>query len=398
MQAHGQVLVTGFGLNLVVLTLLVDSYAKCGFLEEARQVFDGVCDKDVRCWTVLVYGYAKRGDLEESRRLFEDMPERNSVSWTALIAGYARFGFHFEALDLFRRMVGAGVELNQFTFSSGLCACASLGSVNYGKQIHARMLRSHLNPNSIVVSSLVDMYSKCGDLEGGRRVFDNMNVSKRGSIMWNTMIAATGQHGQGREAIHLFEEMVGVGNKPDANTFVILLTACSHSGLVAEGMQIFESMGKKHGVVLEEDHYVCLVELLAGAGHFEEALDCLRKTPCQSSTRTWDALLRDCRGHKNLQLGKEVDEWLIELDGQIPVLYLLHSDIYAEVGNRESVEKIRRLMKEKRMRKENDASWIEIDNTVHSFWSVDKLSPLKEDILDILECLVSQMEDDYFIK
>lgn len=397
-QVHGQVLVVGLlSSNLVILSSLVDAYAKSGWMDEARRVFDEMQVRDVMCWTTLVNGYAKSGDLESARKLFDQMPERNSVSWTALIGGYVRFGFSLEALDLFRRMMRQGFRPDQFTFSSGLCACAAIASLRHGKQIHGRLFRTRFKPNAIVLSSLVDMYSKCGDLEVGRRVFGRTPIGERDSVMWNTMMSAEGQHGNGREAIWLFEEMVGVGSKPDANTFLVLLSACSHSGLVAEGVQFFKCMAENYGIVPEEDHYCCLVDLLGRGGHLEEAVKWIGKMRYQSSARVWNALLGACRTHRNIELGNKVASQLLEVDPLNSAPYVLLSNIYAEEGRWESVEKVRHLMEEKRVRKEHAASWIQIDNVVHSFGASDQLHPSKEGITSVLEHLFSQMEDNYFV-
>ncbi|ONK71396.1 uncharacterized protein A4U43_C04F8120 [Asparagus officinalis] len=397
-QVHGQVLVVGlFSSNLVISSSLVDAYVKNGWLYDARRVFDEMMTKDVLCWTTLVYGYAKSGDLVSARRVFDEMPERNPVSWTALIGGYARFGFSLEAIDLFRRMMWEGFRPDQFTFSSGLCACASIASLKHGKQIHARLLRTRFRPNAVVLSSLVDMYSKCGDLEGGRRVFYKTPVNERDSVMWNTMMSAEGQHGNGKEAIRLFEEMVGVGTKPDENTFMVLISACSHSGLVTDGVKFFECMEETHGIVPQEEHYCCLVDLLGRAGHLEEAVKWISKMQYQSSARAWNALLGACRTHKNIKLGKEVASQLIEVDPLNSAPYVLLSNIYAGEGRWESVEKVRHQMEEKRVRKEHAVSWIEINNIVHSFEASDKLHPVKENMTSVLEHLVSQMEDNSFV-
>lgn len=397
-QVHGQVLVVGLlWSNLVIFSSLLDAYAKNGWLDEARRVFDEMRVRDVMCWTTLVNGYAKSGDLESARELFDRMRERNSVSWTALIGGYARFGYSLEALDLFRRMNREGVRPDQFTFSSGLCACAAIASLRHGKQIHARLFRMRFRPNAVVLSSLVDMYSKCGDLVVGRRVFGQTPIGERDSVMWNTMMSAEGQHGNGREAIRLFEEMVGVGSKPDANTFSVLLSACSHSGLGAEGIQFFKSMTENYGIAPEEDHYCCLVDLLGRGGHLEEAVKLISKIRHQSSARTWNALLGACRTHRNIELGNKVASQLIKSDPLNSASYVLLSNIYADEGRWESVEKVRQLMEEKRVRKEHAASWIQIDNVVHSFGASDQLHPSIEGITSVLEHLFSPMKDDSFV-
>ncbi|WOL10819.1 pentatricopeptide repeat-containing protein [Canna indica] len=371
-QIHAQVVRVGFLSNLIISSSLVDAYAKCGSVDDAQKLFDEMPTRDVLSWTTLVHAYASSGDLVSAHKMFDEMPEKNSISWTALIGGYTRRGYPFEALDLFKNMMKLGVMPDQFTFSSTLCACGAISSVKHGKQIHAHLLRSHFKPNAIVFSSLIDMYSKCGDLRGGRRVFDLTDANKRDSVLWNTIMSAVGQHGDGTGAIKMFEEMVRTRTKPDANTFVVLLTACSHSGLIEQGVQLFLSM-RRHGVVPEEDHHVCLVDLFGRAGRFEEAAECLKEMPCQSSVRAWNALLGACRIHRNLQLGKVVAQRAIKLDPDCPTAYVLLSSFYAEVGMWDSVEKVRHLMQENQVWKERASSWIGVDNVIQSFETVDHL-------------------------
>ncbi|XP_020581244.1 pentatricopeptide repeat-containing protein At2g21090-like [Phalaenopsis equestris] len=363
-QAHGQVLVSGCSSNLVVSSLIVDAYAKHGMIEESRRAFDEIPVRDVLAWTSMVSAYTKSGDMRSARMLFDEMPDRNLVSWTVLIGGYIRNGLASEALNLFRLMVADGVQPDQFIFSSCICAASAISSAKHGKQIHARLFRTHFNPNVIVLSSLIDMYSKCGDLEGGRRLFYHSNMDSRDVVMWNTIMSAVGHHGLGKEAINLFEEMIRNKIKPDANTFVVLLTACSHSGLVIEGLQFFESMVEKCGILPEENLLVCLVDLLGRAGKFQEAMEWLVKEPCKSSSRAWNVLLGACKIHGNLELGEQIARRLLDLESQPSGSYVLLSNIFAEDGNWVSVENVRQSMEEKGMRKECATSWIEVDNDI----------------------------------
>ncbi|KAF2302021.1 hypothetical protein GH714_031406 [Hevea brasiliensis] len=196
-QAHGQVLVAGFLSNLVISSSVVHAYAKCREMSDARLLFDEMNVRDILAWTTLVSGYAQLGDMEAANELFDLMPKKNPVSWTALIAGIA--------------------------------------SLNHGKQIHGYLIRTNFSPNTIVVSSLIDMYSKCGSMGIARLVFDVIS-NKRDVVLWNTMISALAQHGHGEEAIQLFDDMVRLRMKPDGITMVVILNACSHSGLVQEGL------------------------------------------------------------------------------------------------------------------------------------------------------------------
>lgn len=392
-QVHGQVFVAGFSSNMVLSSSVVDAYAKCGEMGDARRFFDSMTVRDVPAWTTMVSGYAKWGDMRSACGLFDQMPEKNPVSWTALIAGYARNGLGYEALTLFRKMMMFQIRPDQFTFSSCLCACASIALLKHGNQIHGFLIRSNFRPNTIVIGSLIDMYTKCGSLESACRVF-NLLSCKHDVILWNTMLSALAQHGHGKEAIRMFEDMVRTGLKPDRITFVVLLNACSHSGLVQEGLRIFKSMATDHVIVPDQEHYACLIDLLGHAECFNELMNEIEKMPSKPGYQVWNAILGVCRIQGNLELGSKAAEHLIELNPQSPDAYVFLSSIYAVLGRWELVRKVRQLMNKRHVKKERAVSWIEIDNKVYTFMASDKLHPMKEVIYSVLEELAGQMEVD----
>ncbi|KAK2665546.1 hypothetical protein Ddye_004120 [Dipteronia dyeriana] len=392
-QVHGQVLVIGFLLNLVISSTIVDAYARCGEMNDARRIFNEMQVRDILAWTTLVSGYAKWGDMESASELFNEMPEKNPVSWTALIAGYARNGLGDKALELFRKMMVLRIRPDQFTFSSCLCACSSIASLKHGRQIHCCLIRLNFRPNTIVVSSLIDMYAKCGSLEVGSRVFD-LTDDKQDPVLWNTMISALAQHGYGKEALNMFDDMVRSSVKPDMITLVVVLNACSHSGLVQEGVRYFESMTCDHGIVPNQEHYACLIDLMGRAGRFDQLMNQLKKMPCELDGRLWSAILGVCRIHGNMELGRKAAERLIELEPQSSAAYVLLASIYAALGKWELVEKVRRLMDERQVKKERAISWIEIENNLHNFTVSDRLHPLKDVIYSVLEQLGSLIEED----
>lgn len=355
-QVHCQVLVDGFLSNVVIASSIVDAYATCGELGDSRRFFDEMKVRDVLAWTTLVSGYAKWGEMRLARKLFHAMPEKNSVSWTALVSGYARNNMGYEALELFRNMIRSRVRPDQFTFSSCLCACAGIPSLKHGKEIHAFIIRSNFRPNTVVVSSLIDMYSKCGKLRTGERVFHVMG-DKKDIILWNTMLSALAQHGFGEEAIQMFRYMVSTGLQPDRITFIIILNACSHSGLVQEGLRFFESIKSDHGIFPDQEHYACLVDLLGRAGHFDEVLKQLKRMPCEPDSRVWNALLGASRIHGNIEMGRMAAEHLIKLEPLSCAGYIALSSIYAALGKWESAENIRQVMNDRNLNKEQAFSW-----------------------------------------
>ncbi|XP_054791873.1 pentatricopeptide repeat-containing protein At2g21090 isoform X2 [Prosopis cineraria] len=392
-QIHGQVLVAGFSSNVVISSSLLDAYAKCGEMEDARRLFDEMPLKDVFVWTTLVSGYANQGDMQSATELFHQMPQKNSISWTSLIGGYAKLGLGHEALEVFRKMIMHHVKPDQFTYSSCLSACSISASFKLGKQIHAHLVRNNIRINNIVVNGIIDMYSKCGSMENAKTIFHVMG-DKQDVVIWNTMIAALAHHGYGMEAILLLKELLTSGVKPNRVTFVVILNACSHSGLVQEGIEFFNSMNRDHALVPDEEHYACLIDLLGRAGCFNELMKHLQKMDCKPGEHVLNALLGVCRIHGNIDIGREAAEHLIELEPKSSAAYVMLSSVYAVLGKWELVEKVRQLMDERRVKKELAISWIEIDNEVHAFTVSDISHPLKETIYLVLGHLSNQMEDN----
>lgn len=370
-QLHGQTLVLGFTTNIVITSSLLDAYAKCQSIDVANGLFNELPNRDIQAWMTLVSGYIKGGDLVMAFKVFNNMPSKNLVSWSAMISGCVHCGRLVEALEMFRRMIGEGVQPDQFVISSGLCACASVASIKHGKQIHAYLIRRHFQPNVVVLSALIDMYSKCGDLEVSRRIFNGMPYYKRDTVLWNTMISAYGRNGRGLVAVELFKEMIRTGTVPNSNTFVSILTACSHSGLVAEGVHIFNSMSEDHCIIPNEEHQACFVDLLGRAGLLNEAKDWILKFPSRSNVLVWKALLGACRIHGNVEIGKEAAERLMELEPLLSASYVQLSNMYNDAGKWESAEKVRHLMNNRNVRKEQGVSSFGINNAIHSFETPD---------------------------
>ncbi|KAL6545943.1 hypothetical protein OROGR_009817 [Orobanche gracilis] len=359
-QLHCQVFVLGFFSNVVLSSSILDVYSKCGELGDARRLFDEMEKRDVLSWTTLVSGYAQSGDMKSAQEIFDAMPERNSVTWTSLIAGYAHNGMGCHSIMLFKKMVTLNVEPDQFTYSSCLFACASVISPGPGTQLHSHLITAGIRPSVVVLSSLIDMYSKCGNLDVAKRVFDRVK-SKQHIVLWNTMISVLAHHGCGRQALKIFFDMLGLGVKPDSVTFIVLLNACSHSGLVHEGLCLFESMKPKYNTSPDQEHYACLIDLLGRSGCFDEIMSQLKKMPCNPDDRVWNALLGVCKIHGNIELRKIVGGHLVKLEPRSPAAYLLLAGIYASVGRWESAQKVRQIMNARRLGKQDALSWLEVD-------------------------------------
>eukprot|EP01018_Ginkgo_biloba_P025873 Gb_41753 [translate_table: standard] len=343
--------------------------ANLAALEQGMEIHEDIVrsgfQSDVFVESALVDMYAKCGRIEKARYLFDKMHQFNAVSWTAMIAGYVQNGHSDEALKLFRQMQETGAKPESNTFASILPACASLAALEQGMEIHKDIIRCGFQSDVFVGTALVDMYAKCGSIEKARDVFDKMH--QRDLVSWNTMIAGYGMHGQGKEALKLFEEMQQSGMNPDHVTLVCVLSACCHAGLVDEGQQYFNCMKKHYHITPAMDHYVCMVDLLGRAGHLDEAQDLINTMPLKPDATMWRCLLGACRVHHNIEVGECVAKRLFDLDPKNAAPYVLLSNIYAAAGRWNDTENVRRMMKDRRIRKTPGCSWIEVNKQVHAF-------------------------------
>eukprot|EP01018_Ginkgo_biloba_P009787 Gb_07730 [translate_table: standard] len=376
--------------NVVSWNAMISGYVQNGQVDEALKLFQMMPERNVVSWNTMIAGYAQNRDADKALEIFQTMPERDVVSWNAMVAGYVH-GKHFhEALELFQRMHLTGVKPNAVTFASVLPACAGLSALKKGKEVHDNIIRSLIQRNVFVGNALVDMYAKCGSIENARNVFDKM--PERNFISWNAMIGGYAMHGCGKEALQLFEQMQHSGMNPNHVTFVSVLSACCHAGLVDDGWQYFNSMSRDYHVTPAVEHYGCMVDLLGRAGHLDEAEDLINKMPMKPNDVVWGSLLGACRIQANVEMGERVAKRLFELDPTNSAHYALLANIYASTGRWEDKEKVRKLMKDKSIIKTPGYSWIEINRKVHTFLVGDRSHPQSQKIYAKLEGLSRQMK------
>lgn len=375
---HQSVIRGGLESDVYVGSALVDMYVKCGSIEDAQHVFDKMPTRNLVSWNAIVAGCAQNGYVDEALRLFWEMPERNVVSWSAMIAGYAKNGQFDKALEMFRQMQLTGVKANVITFASVLPACASLAALKQGKEAHEGIIRCKIEENDFVETALVDMYAKCGSIEDASKVFDKM--SKQNVVSWNAMIVGYAMHGCAEDALQLFERMVISGIKPDHVSFIGVLSACCHAGLVDDGWQYFLSMDQHYQIKPTVEHYCCMVDLLGRTGRLHEAQDLIDKMLVKPDAAVWTTLLGACRVHTNVDLGKHVAELLRESDPTNSAHYVLLSNIYAAAGRWADKEKVRKSMKHSRIKRMPGCSWIEVNNNVYTFQVGDNSHPQTKNI------------------
>lgn len=393
-QMHAQsILIGGFCSDLFVGNTLIDMYIKCGFLECGRKVFDEMPDKDVISWTGLIVAYAKIGDMETSRELFDGLPVKDMMAWTAMVTGFAQNARPREAIEFFERMQDAGVGTDEVTLIGVISACAQLGAAKYADWIRDIVeKRGSAAGHSVVLgSALIDMYSKCGNVEDAYKVFAGMN--DRNVFSYSSMIMGFSVHGRADDAIKLFNEMVKTEIKPNKVTFIGVLTACVHRGMVDEGMSIFDSMEKCYGVKPSADHYTCIVDLLGRAGRLEEALELVKTMPIEPHGGVWGALLGACRIHGNPDIATIAASHLFELEPNAIGNYIMLSNIYASAGRWLDVSWARKLMRRKGLKKNPGCSWIEPrKGVIHEFFSGDMTHPMSNEIKQVLMDLLDRLE------
>ncbi|XP_008806919.1 pentatricopeptide repeat-containing protein At5g48910-like [Phoenix dactylifera] len=380
---HSRILKLGFDSDPFVHATLVHLYGTCGHVREAHMVFDSISDPSVSAWTALLSGYAKLGQLEAAREVFDRMPERNLVSWNAMISVYVQGGRPRLALELFREMLVLKIRPNSSVMVSVLVAIAESGALREGRWIHAYLERSEVEWSPNLRTSLVNMYSKCGDVTSARQTFDR--IRDRGVDLWNAMIAGLGLNGKGKEALELFDTMLSEGLKPDDMTFIGVLCGCSHAGLVNEGMACFEAMSQVHNVTPKVEHYSCMVDLLGRAGLLQEALELIRNMPVEANGRVWGSLFGACRIHGDVELGETVGKLLIESEPGTPGHYVLLASLYASQGRWKDAIDVRDTMKRRGVELEPGCSLTEVDGVVHEFLAGDRTHPRTTEIYDKLD-------------
>ncbi|KAK9271618.1 hypothetical protein L1049_001981 [Liquidambar formosana] len=355
-----------------------------GFL--VKRGFEG----DVGVGNTLIDAYAKCGELVVSGKLFDGMTEKDVVSWNSMIALYAQNGLSTEALDVFYAMLKDGdVNYNAVTLSAVLLACAHSGALQAGKCIHDQVIKMGLEENVFVGTSIIDMYCKCGKVEMARKAFKRMKEKNVKS--WTAMVAGYGMHGRAKEALEVFYEMRKAGVKPNYITFVSVLAACSHAGLLEEGWHWFKTMNHEFNIEPGVEHYGCMVDLLGRAGYLNDAYDLIKGMKVRPDFVVWGALLGACRIHKNVELGEISAKKLFELDPKNCGYYVLLSNIYADAGRWEDVERMRVFIKNCGLAKPPGFSLVEVKGKVHVFLVGDKEHPQHEKIYEYLEKLLVKL-------
>lgn len=430
---HCFVVKLGFELNCFVNSALVDLYGKCGFIEEARRVFNKVLCRDVVLWNVMVscwalnclaeeaFGlfrlmwwensigddftfstllnlcgtlgscelgkqihgliiklsfdldvlvasglvdmYAKSGNIDDARKGFDDMAARNVVSWNTMIVGYGRLGNREEAMKLVKRMFQEDFSPDKITLASIISSCGSTSAYCEVIQVHAYVLKNAFHACLSIANALLNAYSKCGSIAKALQCFDI--VPEPDLISWTSLVGAYAFHGLPKDSIDIFEKMLSNGVRPDRIVFLEVLSACSHAGLVSEGIHYFKSMINDYHMVPNLEHYTCLIDLLGRVGLLDEAFNILNSMSIECGSDNLGALIGACKIHGDVKLAKWAAEKLFELEPNKPVNYTLMSSIYASEGHWYNAARVRGLMRDRNDHRIPGCSWMEFSGTVH---------------------------------
>lgn len=381
---------TGPELDLVSWNTMIDGYVKNGEVGVARELFDEMYERDIFSWNSMITGYVGTGDMEAAKGLFERMTYRDVVSWNCMIDGYARIGnvlvareffdqmplqnvvswntmlalyvrykHYGECLTLFDRMIDGGdVRPNEATLMSVLTACANLGRLDRGSWVHSYLKLNRIKSDVLLSTALLTMYAKCGAVGLARDVFDEM--PNRTVVSWNSMIMGYGMNGNAEKALEMFMHMQKSGPTPNDATFICVLSACTHAGMVFEGWWCFDLMSRVYKIEPKVEHYGCMVDLLARAGLMKDSEELISNLPMESGPVLRGALLSACSTHSNSELGEIVAKRLIELEPGDLGPYVLLSNIYAAEGRWGDVEHVRKMMKENGLQKESGSSQVHL--------------------------------------
>ncbi|KAL7248167.1 hypothetical protein ACSBR2_002975 [Camellia fascicularis] len=365
MQIHSYLIKVGFDLGIAVCNTLLSMYAKCS-------------------------------DLYDTFKMFNEMTSNaDSVSWNTVLAACMQHNQAGEVFSLLKMMLPSQNKPDHITLVSVLGACREIASLEMGDQVHCYAMKTGLRLDNSVTNGLIDMYMKCGSLRNSQKLFDS--IESPHVVSWSSLIVGYAQFGHGEEALKLFGKMRSLGVKPNQVTFVGVLTACSHVGLVEEGLQLYHTMEMDHGVVHSREHCSCVVDLLARAGRINEAEDFINQLPFDPDIVMWKTLLAACKNHNNVEVGKRAAENILKIDPFNSAAHVLLCNIYASDSSWEDVARVRSLMKQRNVKKVPGQSWIEVKDNIHVFLAEDSLHSERDKIYSMLEELWLQMLDAGYV-
>lgn len=362
-EMHAYILKQGFEDDNVVGSALIDMYSNCGSSREAEHVFGSTSHRDIMLWNSMIAGHSGNDQFDSAFRVF-------------------------------RGIWGCMLKPNSITLMSILPVCTKLGALKQGKEIHSHAIRSSLLNVVSVGNSLIDMYCKCGFLQLGVNLFNCM--MDKNVVTYNTIISSYGIHGYADNAFSFFNSMKAARVKPTKLTFIALLSACRHAGLVDAGESLFNSMIDNYGMQPDMEHYSCMVDLLGRAGHIEEACNFISRMPIEPENDIWLSLLDACRLHNKFKLAEEVGKHILQNELRDSGCHILMSNLYASAERWDDASKVRSMLKENGLTKKPGHSWIQVDREIHKFKARDTNHTKFEIISPMLENLLLEMKKEEY--
>jgi len=359
-QIHGLIIRSGISVDLYVGSALIDAYSKCSLVDDAKAVFLMMQNRDVAIWNAMIFGHSQNEQGEE-------------------------------AVKLFNQLRISGVTPNEFTFVALVTVASNLATMFHGQQFHAQIIKAGADIDPHVSNALIDMYAKCGFIKEGWLLFES--TCGKDVICWNSMISTYAQHGHAEEALRVFQLMREARLEPNYVTFVGVLTACAHAGLVDEGLHHFNSMKTKYGIEPGTEHYASVVNLLGRSGKLHYAKEFIERMPIKPEAAVWRSLLSACRLFGNIEIGRYAAEMALLVDPSDSGPYVLLSNVYASKGLWADVQKLRLGMDYAGTVKEPGYSWVEVMKEVHTFIARGTEHPQAESIYALLDELTSLLRD-----
>ncbi|CAN7134183.1 unnamed protein product [Brassica rapa subsp. narinosa] len=390
----------GVGANYItVVSVLGACLTPCDLLKHGKPLHAYIVsagfESDEHVKNSLITMYAKCGDLTSSHDLFNRLNNRNIITWNAMLAANAHHGHGEEVLKLVSKMRSLGMNLDQFSFSEGLSAAAKLAVLEEGQQLHGLAVKLGFEQDCFIFNAAADMYNKCGELdEAVKMLSPSVN---RSLPSWNILISAFGRHGYFEKVCETFHEMLESGIKPGHVTFVSLLTACSHGGLVDQGLAYYDMIARDFGIKPAIEHCVCVIDLLGRSGRLAEAETFISNMPMKPNDLVWRSLLASCKIHGDLDRGRRAAEHLSKLEPEDDSVYVLSSNMFATTGRWDDVESVRNQMGFKNIKKKQACSWVKQKDKVSTFGIGDRTHPKTLEIYEKLEDIKKLIKESGYV-
>ncbi|KAK9056751.1 hypothetical protein SSX86_024114 [Deinandra increscens subsp. villosa] len=380
--------------NPFISSGMVDVYCKCGNMKYAESIHSRYGSNNMFSASSMITGYSSQQKVSQARNIFDSLTLKTPVVWSAMFSGYLNCNCCenvFELFHILNQQQTSVVVPDDSVWCSLLGACGMQAVIDPGKQIHGYILRTRIQTNVKTVSSLIDMYSKCGNIQYALRIFKRAEV--KDSVMYNVMMSGFAHHGYEQQAFDLFDEMVKDGFTPDEVTFIAILSACRHSGVVKTGEEYFRSMTERYNLTPEIDHYACMIDLYGRANELKQAMEFMRKVPIELDVVILGTFLSACKLHSNLELAHEVEEEVLRIGGESGTRYVQLANVYASEARWDDMGRIRKQMRGNEAGKTAGCSWVHVGSKVHSFTSGDSSRFENESLCSVLQFLIMEMNE-----